>query len=219
MAISSHIAHRSVKGLAGDTRELTRRLGAPEDLVELSSALPAPGPATIVDVASLRGFLSAYVNSVLIPVELPLVRRGFDHASHGAIAELIGLDQAHVPAGLAEHMTEASRLAGRKHLGRMRPLRGERRVQRYWRAVQRGEAHAWHSVVYSLVLAVYALPLRQGLLNFGCQTIRGFVGTSRDRLSLDEVACQDLEREMEAALAPAIEVLLAGSAGPKLLTV
>jgi urease accessory protein UreF len=219
MAISSHIAHRSGKGLAGDTRELTRRLGAPEDLVELGSALATPGPATIVDVASLRGFLSSYVTSVLIPVELPLVRRGFDHASNGAISELIELDQAHMPAGLAETMAEASRQAGRKHLGRMRPLRGERRVQRYWRAVQRGETHAWHTVVYSLVLAVYALPLRQGLLNFGCQTIRGFVGASRDRLCLDEAECQELEREMEAKLAPAIEGLLAGAAGPKLLTV
>jgi urease accessory protein UreF len=101
----------------------------------------------------------------------------------------------------------------------MRPLRGERRVQRYWRAVQRGEAHGWHMVVYGLVLAVYALPLRQGLLSFGCQTIRGFVSSTDKRLRLDAAECEALERELASLLAPAVEVLLAGSGGPRLLAI
>jgi urease accessory protein UreF len=218
MAISSNTAPRSGKGLAGDARELARRLGSPSDLAELSSALGAAGGAA-VDGSSFRGFLSAYVTSVLIPVELPLVCQGFAHATRGAITELIALDRRHVPVGLAASLSEASQQVGRTHLRRMRPLRGERRVQRYWRAVEQGEAHAWHTVVYGLVLAVYGLPLRQGLLSFGCQTVRGFVGSVQKRRVLDPAEGEALEREFEGLLRPAVEVLLAGSNGPRLLTV
>jgi urease accessory protein UreF len=219
MAISSNIKPRSGKGLAGDARELARRVGSPGDLAELSFVLEVPGTPAVVDMISLRGFLVNYVKSVLIPMELPAVCQAFEHASRGAIAELITLDQSHVPAGLPRAMAEASQMVGRTHLRRMRPLRGERRVQRYWRAVQRGEAHAWHTVVYGLVLAVYALPLRQGLLSFGCQTIRGFVSSTDKRLRLDAAECEALERELASLLAPAVEVLLAGSSGPRLLAI
>jgi urease accessory protein UreF len=219
MALSSNFAPRSGKGLAGDARELAQRLGSPEDLEGLGSALAAPKSAAVDDLVSLRHFLRTYVTSVLIPVELPLVYQGFAHASRGAIAELMALDKAHVPGGLAEDLAEASQKVGRGHLRRMRPLRGERRVQRYWRGVQRGEAHAWHTIVYGLVLAVYALPLRQGLLSFGNQTVRGFIGSARSRLVLDAAECEGLASELDATLAPAVERLLAGSNGPRLLTI
>ena len=219
MAISSNIAPRSGKGLAGDARELARRLGSPKDLAGLGVALAERGSTAVVDLGSLRYFLSTYVKGVLIPLELPLVSQGFEHASTGAIAELIALDRGYIPSGLPEFTAEASQLAGRTLLRRMRPLRGERRAQRYWRAVQHGEAHGWHAIVYGLVLAVYGLPLRQGLLNFGCQTIRGFVGSTRARLGLDPAECDAFEEELEAWLSPAVERLLAGSKRPRLLAV
>jgi urease accessory protein UreF len=99
----------------------------------------------------------------------------------------------------------------------MQPLRGERRVQRYWRAVQRREAHAWHTIVYGLVLAVYAMPLRQGLINFGYQTVRGFIRSASTRLDLDDAECLLLEQELQALLTPAIEAMIESSNGPRLL--
>jgi urease accessory protein UreF len=148
------------------------------------------------------------VDSLLVPVELPLISRGFELASCGAIRELITLDREHVPMGLGQSLALASRKAGRAQLGRMRPLRGERRVTRYWRAVQRGEARGWHTVVFGLVLAVYSLPLRQGLIHYGRLTIRSFVDTTRTRLDLDEVGCAELAFELESRLTPAIGGLL-----------
>jgi urease accessory protein UreF len=217
MAISSNIAARPGKGLVGDARELAQRLGSPEDLEELGSALVVPGSAAVVDLESLRRFLSTYVEAVLIPVELPLVFQGFNHASRGALSELIALDNAHAPSGFAQQLAESSQKVGRTHLRRMRPLRGERRVQRYWRAVQRGEAHGWHTIVFGLVLAVYGLPLRQGLLSFSSQTVRGFIHSARGRLTMDTAGCQELETELGLLLPPAVERLLADSSGVRLL--
>jgi urease accessory protein UreF len=219
MAISSNLAARPGKGLVGDARELAQRLGSPGDLEGLGAALVAPGSAAVVDLGSLRSFLSAYVREALIPVELPLVFQGFTHASRGAISELIALDKLHAPGGLAEQLAESSQIVGRTHLRRMRPLRGERRVQRYWRAVQRGEAHGWHTIVYGLVLAVYGMPLRQGLLSFGARTVRGFIHSAHHRLNLDAAGCQELENELDLLLAPAVEGLLADTGGARLLLV
>ncbi len=120
------------------------------------------------------------------------------------------------PAVSPEQLAESSQKVGRTHLRRMRPLRGERRVQRYWRAVQRGEAHGWHTIVFGLVLAVYGMPLRQGLLSFGGQTVRGFIHSARSRLTLDTAGCQELETELSLLLPPAVERLLADSSGARL---
>ncbi len=216
MAITSKSAPRSSERLAGDAREFARRLGSPLDPAGLACILATSGLPAVVDVPSLRVFLSTYVTSILIPEELPMVCRGFGHASRGETRELIELDRNHAPTGLPGAMLEASQMVGRAHLGRMRPLRGERRVQRYWKAVQRGDAHAWHTVVYGLVLAVYGLPLRQGLLHFGCQTIRGFLNSTCERLVIEPPQLHALEQELETPLAPAMDRLLAGSQGPNL---
>jgi urease accessory protein UreF len=218
MAISSKTALRSAKDLKGDARELARRLGTPDDLAGLGAAL-ALGSTTVMDAASLRQFLSVYVTTALIPVELPLVRQSFEYAARGAMRELIALDRQHAPAGVAASLAEASQGVGRTHLRQMRPLRGERRVQQYWRAVQRGEARAWHSLVYGLVFAVYGLPLRQGLVSFGAQTIRGFVHASQRRLGLDGAVSHEIESEFVAFVPPAVEHVLVGTQGTRLLAI
>lgn len=213
MAISSNRAPHPGKGLAGDTRELARRLGSPENLAELASALAASRPVAVVDSATFRRFLSDYVTTALIPVELPLVSRSFALASRGQVAELIALDRAQVPAGTAAGMAEASQRVGRKHLRAMRPLRGERRVQRYVQAVQQGRAFGWHSTVYGLALAVYSIPLRPGLQSFYGQTVRGFIDAARSSLNFEEGEVEALEREFGELLRPAIDGLLGESHG------
>ena len=54
-------------------------------------------------------------------------------------------------------------------------MRDQRVVQRYLQAVEGGQANGWHTLVYGLTLAVYSLPLRQGLLGYAHQTTRGFI--------------------------------------------
>jgi len=65
-----------------------------------------------------------------------------------------------------------SRRVGQSQLQKLRPLRDQRMVQRYLQAVDGGQANAWHTLVYGLTLAVYSLPLRQGLLGYAHQTTR-----------------------------------------------
>lgn len=64
-----------------------------------------------------------------------------------------------------------SRQIGRRQLARLRPLRDERIVRRYLAAVESGRADGWHTVVYGLTLALYSLPLRQGLLHYAQETL------------------------------------------------
>ncbi len=58
--------------------------------------------------------------------------------------------------------------------------------KRYLAAVESGEAHGWHTLVYGLTLAVYSLPLRQGLLGYAQQTTRGFIQAAARSLELSE---------------------------------
>jgi urease accessory protein UreF len=77
-------------------------------------------------------------------------------------------------------------------------------VQRYLRAVELGDAHGWHTLVYGLTLAIYSLPLRQGLLGYAHQTTRGFIYAAARTLQLSEHQCRELFddvcRELPAAV-------------------
>ena len=87
-------------------------------------------------------------------------------------------------------------------------------VQRYLRAVQAGEAHAWHTVVYGLILSLYSLPPRQGLLSYAQQTMRGFVRSAAGHLQLSPAECEDLMSEAEPCFPETVNMLLKSAAGP-----
>jgi len=91
-------------------------------------------------------------------------------------------------------------------------LRDERIVRRYLEAVERKEANAWHTLVYGLTLAIYSLPLRQGLLGYAHQTVRGFIYSAARMLDLSERACRQLFDELCEDLPLAIESQLKESA-------
>jgi len=103
---------------------------------------------------------------------------------------------------------EASRRVGQCELQKLRPLRDERIVRRYLEAVECGEAHAWHTLVYGLTLALYSMPLRQGLLGYGFQTTRGFIRPAAKLLHLSAAECRDLLDEVCATLPAAVETLI-----------
>jgi urease accessory protein UreF len=81
-------------------------------------------------------------------------------------------------------------------------------VQRYLRAVEAGTARGWHTLVYGLTLAVYSLPLRQGLLGYAHQTTRGFIYSAARPLRLSERECRRLFDDLCADLPAAVEALV-----------
>ena len=95
----------------------------------------------------------------------------------------------------------ASFRVGRRQLGKLRSLRHERVIQRYLAAIEEGRARGWHPVVYGVVLAVYNLPLRQGLAHFGTQTLGRLVTAVEQSRRLPSADCQrvlDTAREQLA---------------------
>lgn len=93
------------------------------------------------------------------------------HACRGELRELLAQDLRLATPLLSTPFAEPSRRMGWQQLARLRPLRDARIVQRYLAAVQSGQAHGWHTVVYGVTLAVYSLPLRQGLLYYSQETL------------------------------------------------
>jgi hypothetical protein len=126
---------------------------------------------TSSDTHSANVFLQNYLTQLLLPVELPAIAEACGHALRREVRELVAQDQRLTPQMSANQFASASRRTGRLQLARLRPLRDERIVGRYLAAVESGRAEGWHTVVYGLTLAVYSLPLRQGLLHYAQETI------------------------------------------------
>lgn len=195
--------------ILGDLTALAEQLGGTEGLGQLSLAVASLGASPVDSVTALEAFLDNYSGAVLIPDELPAVLRAYDHAARGQVRELIALDQELAQSKVLVSFAAASCQVGQTQLRRLRPLRGERVVQRYLKAVEQGEARAWHTIVYGLVLAVYSLPLRQGLIHFAHQTLHGFVQAASHRLGLKDADRERLLLAQTAPVAAAVEHVIA----------
>ena len=62
--------------------------------------------------------------------------------------------------------------------------------------------------MYGLTLALYSMPLRQGLLGYGFQTSRGFIHAAANSLHLSERECRELLDELCSEFPEAIEKLI-----------
>src|SRR5947207_8153705 len=207
------VTQRVVEEFVGDLAPLAAQIGSAEGLAALSGAVPRKFHR-VKDLASLRCFLLDYHSEVLIPLELPAICRAHGHASRYEIRELIELDRQLARETLLQRFATASQRVGKTQLKRLRPLRDQRLVQRYLRAVQAGEAQAWHTVVYGLILSLYSLPPRQGLLSYAQQTMRGFVRSAAGHLQLSPAECEDLMSEAEPCFPETVNMLLKSAAGP-----
>jgi urease accessory protein UreF len=167
------------------------QLGAPNELAMLNVFSDAFVCPKIRDFDSLSVFLEAYQKQRLYPVEWPAIIRAHSLACHNHSRELIALDQG-ADAGGHAGFARASRWVGRRQLERLRPLRDHRVVQRYLEAVDARQAEGWHTLVYGVTLAVYSLPLRQGLMNYARQTLNGFIEAAGRSLQIPDEACQEL---------------------------
>jgi urease accessory protein UreF len=196
----------------GGTSDLLEQLGSMEDLVSVTAASALLQTAPVHDLQTLAVFIETYLEEILIPIELPLIHQSFLHASRHECRELVALDQAAGARIVVRQFAEASRRVGLMHIRAMRRMRGERLVQRYFAAVDSGEANGWHTVVYGITLALYSLPVRQGLMHYAYRTMGGFVRaaarslhlTERDCCQIVEDLCDGIPQAIEATLTPAL---------------
>jgi len=193
----------------GDAHPLVEQLGSADGLASLHALADSLAARPVASLPALREFLRVYHERILLPQELPAIRTAFDHASRGELRELIAFDQQLAGEPALRDFADASRRVGQAQLQKLRPLRDERMVQRYVAAVEKKEAHAWHTLVYGMTLVLYSLPLRPGLLGYAHQTTRGFIHAAACSLELSEADCRALFDELCAPLPQATEALLA----------
>jgi urease accessory protein len=180
----------------GDAHPLVSQLGSTDGLVTLGQACSSLSWEGIRDAAGLRTFLQQYREELLGPFELTAIARAWQHASRGEVSELIALDQELAGQPALKQFAAASQRVGRSQLRRLRPLRDHRVVQRYGKAVDEARAHGWHTLVYGVTLAVYSLPIRQGLVTYSQQVLRGFVHAAIPSLKLSETEAARLIGEL-----------------------
>ena len=199
---------RESAAVSGDLQRLAGQLG-PGEAVTLHAACVTLGQRPVDSVPALREFLRNYTEQILLPVELPAILQAHGHAARHEPRELLELDAALAREPRLREFAAASRGVGRRQLHRLRPLRDQRVVQRYLAAVDDGRAHGWHTLVYGMILALYSLPLRQGLLHYAQLTLGGFVESAAPRLGLTVAASGELVDDACAGLPELVESTLA----------
>jgi urease accessory protein UreF len=211
MAKRKQLALRDAAEWLGDWHPLAEQLGSADGLVTLGAVSSLLQITPVYDLKSLRRFLQEYQSRILLAHELPAIQSAHKHAEHNELRELIAFDRQLEAEPALREFADASRRVGQAQLQKLRPLRDQRFVQRYLQAVDSGQANAWHVLVYGMTLAIYSLPVRQGLLGYAHQTTRGFIYSAAHTLELSEHTCRALFDDLCAALPSAIEILLANT--------
>ena len=208
MGQRTNVALSDADELLGDWHPLAEQLGSTDGLASLGSVCAFLSLRPVQDLRSFRRFLRCYQDEILARFELPSILASFRHAEKNELRELVALDQQLVDQPVLQSFAAASRRVGQSQLQKLRPLRDQRLVQRYLFAVDAGQAHGWHTLVYGLTLEVYSLPLRQGLLGYAHQTTRGFIYCAARMLQLSERQCRSLFEEFCRRLPAAVEDLV-----------
>jgi urease accessory protein UreF len=206
------LAHDPAEWL-GDAHPLVEQLGSTDGLASLQSMADSLQLRPVTSLSGLRKFLLTYHERILLPHELPAIQTAFGHASRGELRELVAYDLQLATRPALQEFADASRRIGRTQLQKLRPLRDERMVQRYATAVEKAEAHAWHTLIYGLTLVLYSLPLRPGMLGYAHQTTRGFIQAAARSLTLSEADCRQLFDELCTPLPGVVDSLVGDFAG------
>ena len=208
MVKQTEIALSDAAEWLGDWHPLAEQLGSADGLITLGSASALLRLAPVHNVSTLRQFLRNYQARILLPLELPAIESAHGHATHNQTRELVALDGQLAEETLLRQFAAASQRVGQYQLQKLRPLRDQRLVQRYLAAVETGQAHGWHTLVYGITLAIYSLPLRQGLLGYAHQTTRSFIYSAARSLALSETQCRHLLDTVSKDLPAAVDSLL-----------
>ena len=212
MTAETKLAPISPGELLGEAHPLLEQLGAPDGLALTGQMATALEFAHIRDLPALRHFLDDYHTRILMPVELPAIVAAHGHAARGEVRELIALDRALAQEQAIRAFAPASCRVGQRQLSKLRPLRDQRVVRRYLEAIEAGEARGWHTIVFGLSLALYSLPLRQGLQHYIGQTTRGFIAGAARSLALTQAAAEELIAEHALRAPVAITTVLDAAA-------
>jgi urease accessory protein UreF len=197
------LAQSEAESLLGEFRALLRQVGSPEpDGPFWADAIKAP--------SAVAQFLEDYRDRLLLPCELPAIVSACGHARRGELRELLAQDRLLAGPLLSTPFAALSRRMGWLQLARLRPLRDDRIVQRYLAAVESGLAHGWHTMVYGITLAVFSLPLRQGLLFYSQETLSGLALAAGRSRGLGELETNQLLSGLLARVPAAVEAALAG---------
>jgi urease accessory protein UreF len=201
---------------AADWRALEDQLGSPEEATARSASVFASSLTHITSGAQLRDFIAQFQVGPLATQEVPTILRAYHFARQNQAREIIELDRSLVDCFPNEALANASEKVGRNQLRRMRALKTERVVTRYWDAVHAKQARGWHTVVFGVVLAVYSIPLRQGLNHYSTQTISGFLeaGAASLKLRLPEISA--IEQSLADETPLLVERALAAHGGNEL---
>jgi len=190
---------------SGDPSALVAQLGLPESPASLSGFRTGSQPEVLL--AMLR-------DEVIRRTEWPAILRAAELARQGHHRELLELDDA-FGRGLPPELARASCCVGRHQLSRLRALRDQRVIQRYLDAIDGGRARGWNPIVYGIVLAVFGIPLRQGLVHYANSILRSHAAHFGS-------GAAPLERLLADAVEPlprAANLLMDSSGFPSLRTV
>jgi urease accessory protein UreF len=194
--------------LLGDAHPLLEQLGSPDELAVTGAGVGAMEFSRVRDLSSLRAFLDTYHAQVLRPIELPAIVSAYQHAARGEARELITLDQSLAKETGFRDFAVASCRVGQRQISKLRALRDQRVVQRYLAAIEAGDARGWHTLVYGVSLAMFSVPLRQGLQNYIEQTACGFIERAAGSLRLSENQAAELSAHYFLAAPAAVAYAL-----------
>jgi urease accessory protein UreF len=193
---------KETSAVPGELRGLLEQLGSTDENFAFTGVFPEL--KKVDSLPSLRTFLLNYQQQILIPLELTAIHTAYQHTVRNECRELVALDQKLANEPRLQNLAVASKRVGHIHLRRFRPMR-ERFVQRYLAAVDAGQANGWHTLVYGLSIAVYSLPLRQGLNFYAEQVLKGFAFTAALAHKLPKKSCDELWQELSPSCAAAVE--------------
>lgn len=183
-AVTSPFVESPAPG-SGDPSALVTQLGLPME----------PGSLPDSPVGTRPEFrLSVLRDELLCGMDWPIILRAAELARLGHHRELLDLDQS-FGARLSPALAKVSCCVGHRQLSRLRALRDHRVIQRYLDAVESGRARGWNPVVYGIVLSVFGVPFRQGLVHYAAAILRSHAG----RFGLDPSGTGLL---LDEALAP-----------------
>jgi urease accessory protein UreF len=209
MNVGTKVAAPAPAELIGDAHPLLEQLGVTDAAALASDAAAAFQFRDVRDIASLRRFLNTYREQILVPVELPSIVAAHAHTTRGEVRELLALDGRLASDKTLREFALASCRVGQRQLSKLRALRDERVVQRYLAAIENGQARGWHTLVFGLALAVYSMPVRQGLQHYAEHTVGGFIGSAARSLKLSEATIEELTSEQSVHVPRAIELAVA----------
>jgi len=206
-AIKPHLDIARVEAIRwlGDWHPLVRQIAPGEGVARPQSGGSLPLASTLVSPAAVHAFLLDYKLTVLLPHELPVVRQACEHTLRNEVNELLALDRALACKPWFKPFEQDSRLAGRLHLERLKPLRDQRGVRRYLSAVEQNQGNGWHLVVAGVALGLYSLPLRQGMMDYALHTFWNAVGQTAGQLGMTSAEAAQMVNELSADLPARIQ--------------